>query len=144
MYTRWVGVAALLALTAVIGGALGSHALKDRLTPDQLVSYEVGIRYQMYHALAILAAAGLMSIRASRAVSVAAWCWLAGVVLFSGSIYALVLLGWKWLGPVTPFGGLFLMVGWLLLAVAALSPVPPGATTQKPGATQEPCETGNP
>ena len=138
MSTRWVGVAALLAGVAVIGGALGSHALKTRLTPDQLVSYEVGIRYQMYHALAILASASLMSTRASRVVRAAAWCWLVGTLMFSGSIYALVLLGWKWLGPATPFGGLFLMVGWLLLAVATLCPTPPGVTTGKPCGTIEP------
>ena len=101
-------------------GAFGAHALKNHLDPDNLVTFEVAARYQMHHALAILATAWVMSIRPSRVASASAICTVLGIVLFSGSLYGLSLLGWQWLGPVTPLGGLLLMSGWLLLAVAAL------------------------
>lgn len=128
--TCWVAVAALLGLLGVAGGAFGAHALKSRLTPDELVVFEVGVRYHMYHALALFAVAWVMSLGPSRLAAAAAWCMLLGVILFSGSLYLMVLLGWKWVGPITPVGGAALMCGWLLLAVRALrqpkaeSPVP--------------------
>ncbi len=111
-------VASVFGLLAVILGAFGAHALKDRLTPEQLVSWDTGVRYQMFHALARL----LLVVLADRGIpglSLAAGCFAVGVVLFSGSIYLLSLgIGPRaLLGPVTPLGGLSLIFGWLILLI---------------------------
>lgn len=119
MQGRWVAIASAMGLLAVAAGALGAHALKDRLEPDDLTMFEVAVRYQMYHALALLAVAWVASVRPSKAASAAGYCMLLGVVCFSGSIYGLVFLKWRWLGPITPTGGVLLMAGWFLLAVTA-------------------------
>jgi uncharacterized membrane protein YgdD (TMEM256/DUF423 family) len=120
MHRTWIFIASLTALIGVVLGAFGAHALKGRLEPAMLQSFEVGVRYQLYHALALLAVAWIMSMARTRLAQASAVCMLAGVFLFSGSIYGLALGGWKWLGPVTPIGGVTLMVGWLLLALAGL------------------------
>ena len=115
---RLAALGALNALIAVAGGAFGAHALKDRLDARSLEIFETAARYQMYHALGMLAAAWL----ATRGLTLAAtggWIMQAGIVVFSGSLYALSLSGEKWLGAITPLGGLAMMVGWLLLAIAA-------------------------
>ena len=119
MNGRWISIAALLGLTAVGAGAFGAHALRDRLTPEHLASFEVAVRYQMFHALALLGAAWVSSRRPSRLVRAASVAILIGVVLFSGSLYGLTLADWKWLWPLTPLGGMILMIGWLLLAIGA-------------------------
>ncbi len=116
----WVAVAAVNGLMAVIAGAFGAHALKDRLEPGQLATFEVGVRYQMYHALGLMAVAWVMSVRPTRVATASAVCMLVGIVLFSGSLYGLSLAKWRWLGPITPIGGLCFIVGWVLLAIAAL------------------------
>ncbi len=116
----WVAVAAVNGLMAVIAGAFGAHALKDRIEPGQLATFEVAVRYQMYHALALMAVAWVMSVRPTRVASASAVCMLAGIVLFSGSLYGLSLAKWRWLGPITPMGGLCFIVGWVLLAIATL------------------------
>ena len=103
---------AFIALLAVILGAFGAHALKAHLTPEQLASYETGVRYQLYHAFALIFVA-LLHDRAGIRATLPAALFTIGVLLFSGSIYLLATLGWKWLGPVTPLGGLSLMAGWL-------------------------------
>jgi len=120
MPMRWVAVAAINGLIAVVAGAFGAHYLKSHLDAEALNAFEVGVHYQMYHALALLAVAWVMSVRPARLVSASAVCMLLGIVLFTGSLYVMTLLGWKWIGPVTPVGGALLMVGWLLLAIAAL------------------------
>lgn len=117
--SRWVLLASLLAASAVALGAFGAHGLKDRLDPEALEAFDVGVRYQMYHALGLLAVAWVRSLGSSRWADTAAGLMLTGVVLFSGSLYGLTLMGWKWLGPVTPIGGVSLMLSWILLAVAA-------------------------
>lgn len=112
--------AAVLGGLAVVLGAFAAHGLKERLAPDLLATFEVGVRYHMYHALAMLAvAAAARDLWPSTAATVACWAWLAGVVIFSGSLYALALSGARWLGAVTPIGGVAFIVGWLALAVAA-------------------------
>lgn len=116
---RWAAIAAVNGLLAVAAGAFGAHALAKRLDPGELATFDVGVRYHMYHALALFAVAWLMSLRSSRAIRVSASCMMAGIVLFSGSLYGMSFTGWRWLGPVTPIGGMLLMTGWLLLAVAA-------------------------
>lgn len=116
---RFAAIAALLGLAAVILGAFGAHALKARLEPAQLLSFETGVRYQMYHALALLLVAVLRDRLPSRALAAAGWLFVAGVALFSGSIY-LLLAGVRWVWPVTPVGGVLFMAGWMALGIGCL------------------------
>jgi len=111
---------ALSALVSVAAGAFGAHALRQRLPPELLAVFETGARYQMYHALGLMAAAGAASRWPGATVSAAGWLLLAGTLLFSGSLYAYALSGIRALGAVTPFGGVAFLAGWALLAVAAL------------------------
>ncbi len=104
---------------AVAAGAFGAHALKARLTPELLVVFETGARYQMFHALALIAAAWAATRWPGLAASASGWCFVGGTVLFSGSLYALALTGTRAFGAVTPFGGALFLAGWLLLALAA-------------------------
>jgi uncharacterized membrane protein YgdD (TMEM256/DUF423 family) len=110
----WVGIAALSGALSVVLGAWGAHALRDRLTPDQLVSWGTAVQYHLIHSLALLAL-GLYASATDRPVHLSAGLFTAGVLLFSGSIYLLVLGGPRWLGPVTPLGGLCLIAGWVSL-----------------------------
>lgn len=110
----------LSAFFAVGAGAFGAHGLKSRLTPELLAAFEVGVRYQMYHALALIACAWAVTRWPGKLVPAAACLFLAGTLLFSGSLYALALSGARWLGAVTPLGGLAFLAGWLCLALAAL------------------------
>ena len=111
---------ALSALVAVGAGAFGAHALRERLAPEMLAVFEVGARYHMYHALALLAAAWAVGRWPGGATVAAGWLFVAGTVIFSGSLYLLSLTGQRWLGAVTPLGGLAFMLGWAALAWAAL------------------------
>lgn len=105
---------------AVAAGAFGAHALKARLPPDLLAVFQTGAQYQLAHALALLAS-GWMVYRAPGAAAAASgWLFLAGSVLFSGSLYALALSGVRALGAVTPLGGVAFLAGWGALAWAAL------------------------
>jgi uncharacterized membrane protein YgdD (TMEM256/DUF423 family) len=119
MAALFTGIGALFGFIAVAAGAFGAHALQKRLAADLLAVFETGARYQMYHALALVLV-GLCVARApSSALNAAGWLFTAGVVLFSGSLYALALSGVRVLGVVTPFGGLCLLAGWALLAWSA-------------------------
>ena len=104
---------------AVALGAFGAHALKERLAPDLLATFEVGVRYQMYHALGLLAVAWACSRWPGALATNAGWLFVAGPVIFSGSLYLLALTGTRWLGAITPIGGLAFLGGWLCLALAA-------------------------
>lgn len=113
------------ALGAVMGGlgvafgAFGAHGLKARVTPDLLTIWETGAHYHLIHALALIATAWAIQ-RFPGGLSVAAgWCFLLGIVIFSGSLYTLAFTGMRWLGAITPIGGVLFIVGWLLLALAA-------------------------
>ena len=120
MAKLFFAIASILGALSVAGGAFGAHALKGQLTETALGSFETGIRYQMYHALALLVVALL--IKQSPNVSTltaAGWCFVAGIVLFSGSLYGLSLAGIKALGPVTPLGGVALIAGWVCLALGS-------------------------
>ena len=105
----------ILAFSAVLFGAFGAHALKETLSAhDSVQTWETAVRYQMWHALALI----LLSINglSNPIPKMTGPCFVVGSLLFSGSLYGLALDGPKWLGPVTPLGGLCLMIGWLLLA----------------------------
>lgn len=109
----------LSAFLAVALGAFGAHALKGRLDADMLAVFEVGVRYQVVHALALLAVGWACTRWPGPAVTTSGWLFLAGTVIFSGSLYALALSDTRWLGAVTPIGGVAWLAAWLLLAWAA-------------------------
>ena len=110
---------ALSAFVAVAAGAFGAHGLKSRLSPEMLAVFETGARYQLYHALALLAVAWVHTRWPGGAATASGWLFVAGTLLFSGSLYALALTGVRWMGAITPFGGAAFLGGWLLLAWAA-------------------------
>lgn len=110
----------LSAFIAVAAGAFGAHGLKTRVAPDLLLVFETGARYQMYHALALLACAWAVTRWPGPLATTAGWLFVAGTLVFSGSLYALVLTGHRWLGAITPLGGVAFLLGWLCLAVAAI------------------------
>jgi uncharacterized membrane protein YgdD (TMEM256/DUF423 family) len=114
----WFTTGALLAGLAVAAGAFGAHGLRSRLSPADLATFETAVRYQMYHALALLAVAGLLG-RGAALAGAAGWSFLAGIALFSGSLYLLTLAGMRWMGAVTPLGGAAFLAGWVLLALSA-------------------------
>ncbi len=109
---------ALSGLLAVAAGAFGAHFLKARLASDMLAVFETGARYQMYHALALLFLASVTARVPSAAGIAAGWLFLVGTLVFSGSLYALALTGWRGLGAVTPFGGAASLAGWACLVAA--------------------------
>lgn len=142
---------AFMGLAAVLAGTFGAHVLKDQLSPEYLQVFETGVRYQMYHALGALLAGLLAGASGASGVSGvsgggvvhARWaCWggaffLAGVVFFSGSLYTLTLTGVRWLGAITPVGGLCFVIGWSLLIASVVAPgsahgrAPEGSTRDK-------------
>jgi len=111
-------IGALSAFVGVAAGAFGAHGLKSRLSEDLLAVFETGVRYQMYHAFALVAAAWAAGRWPGALANASGWLFLAGTVIFSGSLYALSLTGQRWLGAVTPLGGLAFLAGWLCLAAA--------------------------
>jgi len=110
---------ALIGFAGVGLGAFGAHALRDRLSPEMLAVFETAVRYQMYHALALIGTAALMEHINKRSLVIAGWSFTAGIVLFSGSLYVLALTGMTAFGAITPLGGVALLLGWAALAVAA-------------------------
>jgi uncharacterized membrane protein YgdD (TMEM256/DUF423 family) len=107
------------AFLGVAFGAFGAHGLKSRLSAEMLSTFEVGVRYQMYHALALLFVAWALGRWPGTAPVAAGWLFVAGTLLFSGSLYLLSLTGVRWLGAITPLGGLAFLAGWLCLAWGA-------------------------
>jgi uncharacterized membrane protein YgdD (TMEM256/DUF423 family) len=120
MARGWLATGAVAAALGVAAGAFGAHGLRARVDPELLAAYEVGVRYHMYHALGLLAVAWVADRWAGRWAGAAGWLFVGGIVIFSGSLYLLVLTGERWLGAVTPIGGIALMLGWLALALAAI------------------------
>jgi uncharacterized membrane protein YgdD (TMEM256/DUF423 family) len=111
------------ALAGVVGvglGAFGAHGLRGRLSPEMLAVFETGVRYHMYHALALVATAALVGRLDGRFINAAGWLFTAGIVLFSGSLYAVALTGVTIFGAITPIGGVAFLAGWACLALAAL------------------------
>lgn len=120
MERLFLSLGAISGFLSVALGAFGAHALKRRLSQDLLETFHTGAQYQMYHALALLAV-GLFAARAaSPAMSFAGWLFVAGTILFSGSLYALSMSGVRLFGAITPVGGLCFLAGWALFAWAAL------------------------
>jgi len=109
-----------MAFLAVAVGAFASHSLRARLSADSLALVETGARYQMYHALALLAVAYAAYRWGSGMSSIAGTLFVAGILLFSGSLYALALSGVRMLGAITPLGGLSFLAGWVVLVLAAI------------------------
>jgi uncharacterized membrane protein YgdD (TMEM256/DUF423 family) len=109
---------ALGGASAVMLGAFGAHALKGQLSEGSLSVFETGVQYQMMHSIGVLIVGVLMLVLGAKpAWLMTAWSFSLGIILFSGSLYGLSLLGWRWLGPVTPLGGALFIVGWFALAV---------------------------
>ena len=120
---RWVFAGGCLLLgLGVVFGAFGAHALEASLSPKMLDTFETGVRYQMYHGLGLLAVALAIGRWTERRLTPAAWLLFSGTVVFSGSLYVLVLTGARWLGAITPFGGVALIAGWGLVAWRLLAP----------------------
>ncbi|MGK7928904.1 MAG: DUF423 domain-containing protein [Spirulina sp.] len=119
----FIAIAAIFGGLAVAGGAFASHALKEKLSERALAIFETGVKYQMYHALALLLVAILLSRTevARGFLSGTGIAFIVGILIFSGSLYALSLTGIKWLGAITPFGGVAFLAGWGCLIVAALN-----------------------
>lgn len=111
---------ALSALIGVAAGAFGAHVLKGRISAELMIVFEKGARYQMYHAFALMAAAWAQMKWPSTIVLAGGWLFAIGTILFSGSLYLLSLSGVRWLGAITPLGGLSFLAGWACLARAAL------------------------
>jgi len=116
----FIAIGAIAGFIAVAAGAFGAPGLKTRVDADMLAVFETGARYQMYHALALILVGLMAASRPSGLLSGAGWAFLAGMLIFSGSLYIMTFTGLRWLGAITPIGGVALLVGWALFAAAAL------------------------
>jgi uncharacterized membrane protein YgdD (TMEM256/DUF423 family) len=114
-------IGSILAGLGVAAGAFGAHALRDSLPAERLAVFETGVRYQMYHALALLVMAWAVSRWPERGLEAAAWLLLAGTIVFSGSLELLAVTGLSWIGAITPIGGLALIAGWAVAAWRTLA-----------------------
>jgi uncharacterized membrane protein YgdD (TMEM256/DUF423 family) len=122
MDKTFFAIGAVLAGLGVALGAFGAHGLKSTLSADMLANFETGVRYQMVHALALLVVALALGMAQwqNRLLVVGGWLFVVGVVIFSGSLYVLSITGLRWLGAITPIGGVAFIAGWVCLAIAAL------------------------
>jgi uncharacterized membrane protein YgdD (TMEM256/DUF423 family) len=121
MFKMFLMLGSINAFLSVALGAFGAHALKSKLSPEMLTVYQTGVQYHMIHALALILVAIVSDkLGNSSLVTVSGWSMLIGIVLFSGSLYALSLSGIKILGAITPLGGVGFLLGWALLAIAAM------------------------
>ena len=116
MERTFVIAGAAFAFLGVAAGAFGAHALQTRLAPERLQTFEVAVRYQMYHALGLFLVAWAATRWPSSTLSVAGWLFIGGTLVFSGTVYGLALGGPRWLGAITPIGGLAFLGGWLAIA----------------------------
>ena len=120
MHRNFLLIGAVLGFLGVAVGAFGAHGLRGRLSPDMLAVFEIGVRYQMYHVFALLVvAAAIGHAGRTRLLMAAGWCFIAGILIFSGSLYALALSGTTIFGAITPIGGLGFLIGWACLAFFA-------------------------
>ena len=122
MHKTFLLVAAIFGFLGVAFGAFGAHGLRNRLSPEMLAVFEIGVRYQMYHVFALLAvAAAVGHFGPVRLLMLAGWAFIAGTLIFSGSLYALAFTGTGMFGAITPIGGLGFLIGWACLAIFAAS-----------------------
>ena len=112
----WIILGAFLAALAVIFGAFGAHGLKNKVSPDDLIIFETGVKYHMYHALGLILIGILGFHYNSDIIQIPAVLISIGLLIFSGRLYILVFSGLRWLGAITPIGGVLLIAGWLMLA----------------------------
>ena len=119
MHRPWLMIGSLMGFLAVIAGTFAAHGLDQHLSPQMLEVFETGARYHMYHALAILIAAVIQGQYTTRLPAVAAGFFFAGIILFSGSLYLLAVTGARWLGMITPVGGLAFLLGWAILVITS-------------------------
>lgn len=122
----WIATGSLLAAISVAAGAFGAHGLRAIVSPTALGTFEIAVRYQMYHALALLAlgvaaAATPIGVVSPRLLAASGWLFIAGTVIFCGSLYLLALGAPRWFGAVAPIGGGALIAGWICLALAAMT-----------------------
>ena len=117
----FLAVGSIFAGLAVAAGAFGAHGLEDSVSPDRLETFRTAVTYQMYHALALLVVGWAAAQGWGGCIHGAGYCFIAGILIFSGSLYVLVLTDTGWLGAVTPFGGVAFILGWGLLAWGVLS-----------------------
>lgn len=126
MHKGFLKTAFILGALTVALGAFGAHALKELVSQRVLITFETAVRYQFYHLIALMAVAILFKEFNNKWMLAAGYLFIAGIILFSGSLYmlcylqALVLPGYKWLGPITPFGGLSFIAGWIMMFIAVL------------------------
>ena len=120
MAAGWFATGSILCGLGVILGAFGAHGLRERLTPEMLVVFQTGVRYHLIHGLGLLAIAWAASRWPDTYVNIAGYLFVAGILIFSGSLYVLAMTGIRWLGAITPLGGVCLIIGWGLLAVGVL------------------------
>ena len=120
MAAGWFATGSILCGLGGILGAFGAHGLRERLTPEMLVVFETGVRYHLIHGLGLLAIAWAASRWPDTYVNIAGNLFVAGILIFSGSLYVLAITGIRWLGAITPIGGVCLIIGWGLLAVGVL------------------------
>jgi len=116
----WFVTGAIVAGVGVVLGAFGAHGLKTRVSPEMLAIFETGVRYQMYHAFGLLAVGLAASRWGGGWVNAAGWLFLFGVTIFSGSLYVMTVSGVRWLGAITPIGGLLMILGWGALAIGVM------------------------
>jgi len=121
MSNVFIGLGALSAFISVAAGAFGAHALKQVLDTDMLAVYHTAVDYQFFHSIGLIAIGTLHKISPRRSHSIAAWSMLAGIIIFSGSLYILSTSGIKWLGMITPIGGVCFLAAWLIIALSYLS-----------------------
>lgn len=127
MHKQFLITASFFGALSVMLGAFAAHRLKDILAAEALQTFETAVKYQMYHALALLAVGILYKDFSSKQVVWAGWSFIAGILFFSGSLYLLCFLkhqgmSYKWIGPITPLGGLCFIAGWLFLAIGISKP----------------------
>lgn len=118
-------LAGIAGLTGVLAGSFGAHGLRAKLSPEMLEVFETGARYHLIHAVALLALGGFMAASSrSTILNWTAWLFALGIIVFSGSLYALAITGHKWLGMITPLGGSMFIIGWLCVIVFAIRAAP--------------------
>lgn len=125
MQNLFLFISGLSGAIAVGLGAMGAHFLKDKITPEQIYTFDKAVLYHFFHTIAILAVIALMNKLKTRALIAAGFCFIAGIIFFSGSLYLLStkellsIENWNFLGPVTPIGGVFFILGWIMIGISA-------------------------